>query len=242
MTDTTNDTATTAAPDPKPGKPQRQVGRISDRAVLVILVASFLVIAGLVGVVVWAVGGSGSASAPRPAFDRYQDAWESAMAKASVEASFPAGPVDINEVRAIGRQPLDATFTGEELSALMSVYRFEMTVRGETVSAGDVEVSFPDDGVAEMNAVLFARGSRYRAQASAPVTFENGEITSPGLTSLKVAGFNVTGSNREQAGEGLLLYLNNYLRAAPGLRVDEARIVEGGIEVKGSAPERLEHP
>lgn len=242
MTDTTPDSDAPAAPARTPEKPPRKVGRISDRTVLVILAVSFLVIAGLVGVVVWAVGGSGSASAPRPSFDRYQDAWESAMAKASVEATFPTEPVDLADVRAVGTQPLDATFTAEEMSALMSVYRFEMTVEGETVSTGDVELAFPADGIAEMNAVLFARGSRYRAQASAPLAFENGEITSPGLTSLRVAGFNVGGTNRERASEGIMLYLNRYLGAAPGLRVDEARVLEGGIEVKGAVPERLEYP
>ncbi len=242
MSDATPDSRPPTAPRPTPEKPPRKVGRISDRTVLVILAVSFLVIAGLVGVVVWAVSGSGSASAPRPSFDRYQDAWESAMAKASIKATFPAQPVDLAEVRSFGIQPLDAVFTAEEMSALMSVYRFELAVEGETVSTGDVELEFPEHGMAEMNAVLFARGSRYRAQASAPLAFENGEITSPGLTSLRVAGFNVGGTNRERASEGIMLYLNRYLAAAPGLRVDEARVVEGGIAVKGAVPESLEHP
>ena len=50
------------------------------------------------------------------------------------------------------------------------------------------------------------------------------------------------GENRERAGEGILTYFNRYLGAAPGLTVEEARIVSGGLEVRGTAPERIEHP
>jgi hypothetical protein len=229
-----SDAPSGATPSASPG--------LSNRATWVILAVVFVVLAGVVGLIVWAVSSSGSASAPRPGFERFEPAWQSAMAKASVEATFPAGPVDLTQVRATGSQPFEATFTAEEISALVSVYRFEMTVSGEKVALGDAEIGFPEDGIGELDAELYARGSRYRAKATAPVTYVDGEITSPGLSSLRVEGFSVGGNNREMASEGIFLYLNRYLAAAPGLVVEEARIVEGGLVVTGTAPERLEHP
>jgi hypothetical protein len=215
---------------------------MSRHATWIILTVVFVVLAGLVGLIVWALGSSGSASAPRPGFERYQPAWESAMRKAGVEATFPDGPVDISQVRATGTQPLDATFTAEEVAALLSVYRYEARVSGQTAATGDIEVSFPEDGVAELDMVLYWDGSRYRAKAVAPLAYQGGTITSPGLTSLRVAGFSVSGSNKEQASDGIIDYLNRYLGAAPGLTVEEAAITTDGLAVKGTVPESIEHP
>ncbi|MDY0087345.1 MAG: hypothetical protein RBS78_02145 [Coriobacteriia bacterium] len=217
-------------------------GRLSDRTIWVIIAVSFIVLSLLVGLAVWAVMSPRTPSASAPSFERYRPGWESAMAKAGVEAEFPTGPVDITQVKAFGERPFAATFSAEELSALMSVYRYETTISGETVSAADAQVSFPGEGIGEMNVVLYARGSRYRAEASAPVSYKNGRITSPGLTTLKVAGFSVGGANREQAGKALMIFLNEYLEVAPGLEVTQARIVADGVEVRGTAPERLAHP
>lgn len=228
-----------SATSPPPSEPSA----LSRHATWIIAAIAFFVLAALVGLIVWAVGTSGrGTSAPRPGFDRFEPAWESAMRKASVEATFPAGPVDMTQVRVSGTQPFEATFTAEEISALMSVYRYETRISGQTVAAGDVEVDFPEEGVGAIATVLFAEGSRFRARATAPVTYESGLIRSPGLTGLRVEGFSVSGARRNQAGEALFTYLNRYLDAAPGLEVEEARIVRDGVFVRGSAPESLEHP
>lgn len=221
---------------------QETPGPLSERTTWVIMGVVFVLVVGMVALMVWALLSSGRDSQAAPGFERYQSGWESAMAKAGVEAQFPTGPVDVTRVRVSGRRPFEATFSAEEISALMSVYRYETTVSGETVSGSDAYVMFPEDGIGEMSVVLYARGSRYRAQVSAPVSYEKGEITSSGLTSLKVAGFTVTGANRTQAGTAFLVFLNRYLDSAPGLEVEEARIVRGGIEVRGTAPQRIEHP
>lgn len=164
------------------------------------------------------------------------------MDKASVEATFPPGPVDITKVRVTGSQPFEATFTGEEIAALMSVYSYEAKVSGQSFSISDVSVEFPEPGKSSLRVTLYAQGSSYKARAEAPLAYENGAITSPGLTSLRVEGFSVGGSRREQASDGLIDYLNRFLDAAPGLRVDEARITAAGLEVKGTAPLSIEHP
>ncbi|MBE0416822.1 MAG: hypothetical protein IBX63_03570 [Coriobacteriia bacterium] len=224
-----------------PTSPQ-QPSAISRHATWIIAAVAFVVLAGLVGLIAWAISSSGSASAPRPGFERYESAWESAMRKASVKATFPAGPVDLTLVRTFGSQSFEATFTAEEMAALMSVYRYETSVSGESFSIGDVSVAFPDEDVAALNVTLFTEGSRYKAKAEAPFAYDGGRITSPGLTSLRVEGFSVSGARRDQAGGALIDYLNRYLSAAPGLSVDEARITTDGLAVKGSAPMSIEHP
>ncbi|MFU8890905.1 MAG: hypothetical protein ACNA76_04490 [Anaerosomatales bacterium] len=228
-----------------PASPQspKPSAALSQRATWIIIAVSFVVIVGLVGLVFWAITSSGGgSSAPRPGFERYEGAWASAMAKASVEATFPAGPVDVTAVRVTGSQPLEATFTGEEMAALLSVYRYRATVAGQSFALRDVSVEFPEPGVTALRLTLDTGGSSYKARAEAPLAYERGSITSPGLTSLRVEGFSVGGSRRQQAGDGILDYLNEFLDATPGLNVDEARITADGLEVRGTVPESIEHP
>jgi hypothetical protein len=216
---------------------------LSPRAKWILLAVSFAVVAGMVGLIVWAVTGSGGgSSAPRPGFEQYEPAWTSAMAKASVEATFPAGPVDVTKVRVTGSQPFEATFTGEEMAALLSVYSYQTEVAGRTFALRDVGVEFPEAGVTDLRLTLETGGSSYKARAEAPLSYENGSITSPGLTSLRVEGFGVGGSRRDQASEGIIDYLNEFLDATPGLTVEEARITPGGLEVRGTAPVSIDHP
>jgi hypothetical protein len=225
-----------SAASPKPS------AALSPRAKWIILTVTFVVIAGMVGLIVWAVSSTGGSSAPRPGFERFEPAWASAMSKASVEATFPAGPVDVTKVRVTGSQSFEATFTGEEMAALLSVYSYEARVSGQTFAIGNVGVEFPEPGVTSLRLTLYAQGSSYNVRAEAPMAYENGSITSPGITSLRVEGFSVGGSRRDQASDGIIEYLNEFLRAAPGLTVDEARITADGLEVKGTAPVSIEHP
>ena len=104
------------------------------------------------------------------------------------------------------------------------------------------EASFPQPGVGSLSGKLATGGSAYDATIVGPVAYTATGIDSPGATSLTVEGFSVGGDRRKQASEAVIAYLNMYVRAAPGLTVQSAEIVEGGIRVKGLAPERLEHP
>lgn len=233
-------------PDSDPGpdpKPTSAAAGPSRRAIWVLGIIGVTVVVGLVAVVVWALSSrSQPSTVALPSFDRFEPAWSSAMQKAGVEATFPAGPVQIQEVFTTGRKPFEATFTAEEISALMNVYPYQLDVSGQDVAATDVSVTFPSPGVGSIQAKLLYDGAPYDAQATAPVTYSAKGISSPGLTSLRVEGFSIGGSRREQAGDALIGYLNMYVRAAPGLTIEQAEIASEGLRVKGSAPATLEHP
>lgn len=173
---------------------------------------------------------------------QYEPAWSSAMAKAGVEATFPPSPVDVSEVRATGKQPFEATFTAEEISALMNVYRYEGEIQQQRFSLRRVKASFPSDGVGSLSGSLIAGNTSYFARIEGPVTYSPTGIDSPGATKLEVEGFTVSGERRTQASDAVIAYLNMYVRAAPGLIVERAEIVDDGLSVKGSAAQRLEHP
>lgn len=170
--------------------------------------------------------------------DEYRTAYESAMAKAGVDAQFPGRAVDLSDVEVTGSQPLDATFTAEEVSALLNIYRFS----GSTdVALSDVDVEFPSAGVVQLSGKLNYQGSSYRATMTAPVAFD-GRITSPGATSLNVSGFSVSGQQRTQATQAVVDYFNEALQAAPGLTVESASIGASGVRVQGTAPTSISHP
>jgi hypothetical protein len=164
------------------------------------------------------------------------------MAKAGVEATFPAGPVDITQVSPSGSVPFEATFTAEEITALLNVYRYQADLTGQSVSFTRASAAFPRPGVGALSGTLSAGGSNYSAEIEGPVTYTATGIDSPGATSLKVEGFNVGGERRRQASDAVISYLNLYVRAAPGLTIEDARVVADGVYVKGSAPALLEHP
>lgn len=203
-----------------------------------------IVVVGFVALIAWALwtAGKPTPSAPAPRFDRFQSAWASAMAKAGVEATFPVDPVEVTSLQSSGRQSFEATFTAEEITALLNVYPYRGEIAGAEVSLTSAEVEFPDAGRVRLSGSLVADGSGYSAVAEAPVSYADGEITSRGLTSLTVEGFNISGGRRTQAGDGLLQYFNAYLDATPGLTVEVAEVVEGGIVVKGFAPVALTNP
>jgi hypothetical protein len=216
---------------------------VSRRAVWVLGAVGVVFAVGMIVLVVWAISSRGEpTAAPAPSFDRFRSDWSSAMRKAGVEATFPAGPVEITEVRGTGRTPFEAEFTADEISALLNVYLYRIEEGGQEVALSDVSVAFPSQGVGSIEARLVYDGAPYDAFASAPLTYSAKGISSPGLTSLNVEGFSVGGARRKQAGDALLGYLNSYLNAAPGLTVQQAQIVPGGLEVKGTAPAQLEHP
>lgn len=217
--------------------------RTNPKRVLSIVLASALVLlAGLFGTAVWVLRGLGTAPSPQQPIERFRPAWESAVAKAGVETVFPDGPVDVAQVRASGSRPLDATFTPEEISALMGIYRFETSFRGEAVSASGVEAAFPAEGMATLDLVVNARGREYHAQIAGSASYADGEIASPGLTSLSVEGLPATGRLREMAGEGLVIYLNRYLDSIPGILIEEAHIVSGASRSRARCQRRSSIP
>jgi len=226
-----------AAPTPAPQNRSRTAARVA----IVVVLLSLL---GLTALVIWAVSVARRPSPPveAPRFDRFERAWSSAMAKAGVEATFPAGPVEVTQLTATGRAPFEATFTAEEITALINVYPYRTDIGGQAIAFQDPIVELPEPGVGSLSGKLETGGSTYDAAITAPVTYGAAGIESPGATELTVEGFSVGGDRRSQATGAVIGYLNSYVLAAPGLTVDSAEIVDGGLRVSGFAPASIEHP
>ncbi len=219
--------------------------RRQQRRTMIVVFGSLILIVGLVIGFALVI----NANKPEPqgavavTYESYQTAWESAMAKAGVEATFPVDPVNLADVQATGMQDFSATFTAEEITALLVMYPFEYDSKEGTVALQDSDVSFPAPGRGGFTGRLAAQGSRYKVQAEAPVALEGGKIavSSEGSV-LKVEGFGVGGDKRDQALAFVEDYLNALLAAAPRLTITSAEIVEGGVQVDGTCPVSLEHP
>ncbi|HSK48524.1 MAG TPA: hypothetical protein VLA05_11085 [Coriobacteriia bacterium] len=209
------------------------------------VIAVILLLVGGLAALVWWANGRDKPVATRAVeqFSRYRGPWESAMQKAGVEATFPGGPVDLEKVVPSGRQEFSATFTPEEVAALLAVYRYQTDDFGGQAALEEVEVDFPKENFASLSGRITLNGGSYQAAISAPLTFLSGQIViAQGGAKLSVEGFSVGGERRTAALTTLSAYLNSMLAAAPGLVVEEAEVIEGSVRVRGTAPDRLEHP
>ncbi len=210
---------------------------------VVAAIVGALVLASVAGLSWWAVARKRQAPTPptaASALARYEAGWSSAMRKLRVDATLPERPVDVTALHVTGRRPFEVTLIAEEITALMNVYRYE--AEAGQLSLDGIEVAFPAEGVARLDATIFMDDTPYSARAVVPLTFDAKGVHSPGLTSLSVEGFDVGSVQRRQASDVVLAFLNAYLRALPGVTLEEARIEEDGVAVKGMAPVRIENP
>ncbi|MDP2182139.1 MAG: hypothetical protein Q8K99_06185 [Actinomycetota bacterium] len=230
------------AEDSDPMAPYRRQQRVT----AIVVALSFAAIVVFVGGFLWLFNRAQSRTPAPPAavsYESYRSAWESAMAKAGVEATFPVEPVNLADVRATGVHEFTATFTAEEIGALLTMYRSDYTVEGGSISVESAVVGFPADDRASIDGRLVFDGSRYGLKAEASVTYKDGRIVAQSEgADLTVEGFGVKGDKRAQAIDLVANFLNAHVRAAPNLIVDEARVVEGALEVTGRAPVKIEHP
>jgi len=165
------------------------------------------------------------------------------MEKAGVEAAFPANaPVELASIEASGSHPFSATFTGEELTALLSAFSYDFTAEGVTVTLDRADISVISTGTMGLNGGVTVDGKSYSAVVEGPVTMRFGTVESPGATSATVEGFSLGGSQLDQATDAVLRYVNAYLSAAPGLKVGSARVTGDGVVVTGTAPDKLDYP
>jgi hypothetical protein len=222
-------TATGEAPAPKR---KRWIGWVIG------IVSAVIVIGALVGVVVWAMRGRGATQD----FSAYRPGFESAMAKAGTKASFPPAPVELSGVSATGSHPFAATFTADEITSLVNVFKWTTDIQGTSVAVSGIRVGFPAAGTASLDAIANVNGSSYNGSLEGPVEYRSGTITSSGATKVTAEGFSVGGSRAAQATDMLLVYLNAYLKAAPGLTVDKAAVTADGVSVSGTAPDSLSLP
>lgn len=169
-------------------------------------------------------------------------AYESAMRKAGVDATMPPEPVDLRLIETFGSHSFDATFTAAEIAALLNTYPFTSAVRGTAVSLGAVRLAFDDPGVVSMRGRLSAGDQSFSARLTAPATWSATGLSSTGITELKVSGIEPDAEQTAQASAAMVAYFNDLIRAAPGLVVRKASIVEGGVAVSGDAPDTISHP
>lgn len=214
--------------------------KTSHRALIIGVSVVVVFVAIVVGTVVWALGRS---STPRTDPAATRAAFASAMEKAGVEAAYPAGaPIELASIEASGSHPFSATFTGEELSALLATFSYDFTAEGTTVTLGRADISVISTGTMGLNGSVTVDGKSYSAVVEGPVTMRFGTVESPGATSATVEGFSLSGGQLDQATDAVLRYVNAYLSAAPGLKVGSARVTGDGVVVVGTAPDRLAYP
>ncbi|MEI7815225.1 MAG: hypothetical protein WCJ13_10625 [Coriobacteriia bacterium] len=202
------------------------------------IVIAVIVIGSLVGLVVWARGRGASSSD----FSIYRPGFESAMLKTKTTATFPGAPVELGGVSATGSHSFQATFTAEEITALVNVFRWTTDIQGTSVAVSGAQIGFPSAGNASLSATVKLNNSAYSGTLEGPVAYTGGTLTSPGATKVLAEGIPIGGDRATQATNMLLVYLNAYLAAAPGLTVDSADITASGVTVKGTAPDSLALP
>jgi len=207
--------------------------------VIVAIVASLVAIAFIVVVVLLVMRSSGSSGSDTAAT---KAAYESAMEKAGVTASYPEQPVELTSVTPAGSHPFTATFSPEEVAALANTFSYEYDVAGTRVSLRNVALSSPAIGVADITAKVTANGSTYSGSVTMPLTYADGRIDSTGVTALSVEGIPGNDAQKAQAGGALVDYFNAYLAAAPGLTIESASIGADGVAVTGTAPDSITFP
>lgn len=163
--------------------------------------------------------------------DASQAAFESAMGKAGVDANYPATPAAIGSVTVKGSKPLDATFTDDEVSALMNAYLvpFEYNVRG-------VQVVFHDGGNAEGSAMVTYQGVDMPGYIKGTVSWD-GRVSGT-ASAASAAGIPANGSWLETGQNKTLQFVNLYF-AVPGLTIESAEMREGEVHVTGTVPESI---
>ena len=218
---------------PTPAPKRRWVPWIAGGMVVLVFVGL------VVGAVVWALSRKQSSTLD-PAIQAA--AFASAMKKARVAATYPTNPVELTSLRVSGSHAFSATFTPDELAALVNTYAHTAEVSGSRISLSDVSLELADPGSLRLRAGVGVDGAAYSGAVTIPVTFADGRVTSTGATAASAEGFSLNASQRSQITDALLGYVNAYLDAAPGLRIGSAKVTADGIAVTGQAPDRIELP
>jgi hypothetical protein len=205
------------------------------------MAAAIIVAGGLTAIVVWSL----TRPAPRTLTGRealmpYRDAWASAMRKAAVDATLPAGPTDVTALGTTGSHRFETTFTAEEITALVTVYTYNPS--GQAIALDRVSVQFPGAGQAMLSGTASINGSSYSAEIAGPAGFVGGFIVAAGPLKVSVEGFPIGGERGRQAADAVIAYLNEFLDVAPGLSVSTAEITADGLHVTGNAPDALVNP
>jgi hypothetical protein len=221
-------TTSTAMPGPNPKRRRSWV-------VAGVVVAVVLIVLAALALFFW-----WQAQQPAPiAQHEANGAVESALRKARVDAPvIPATTIDLAQIKATGSHPFDATFTYDELVALLSTFTYlPQSARGVNFTVNSLVRT--GSGELKVYGDITSRGMSLRGWIQGPVKFSGGKIVPNGDFVANTNGLTVKGTQALRTALIAIAYLNAYLRAAPGLKVQSATITTAGIHVTGTAPDRI---
>jgi hypothetical protein len=202
-----------------------------------IIVTILVVVAGVAGVLLVRQRAN-SLGIPTP--QGQTTPFASAMKKAGVKSpDAPASPVDLASINAVGSHQFDATFTFDELAALMNAFPHTVSAGGTEVSLTNVALASGGGNAVDLRGKVSGGGNSYSGRVTGPVAVQAGQIVTTGQLAITAEGFNLGGSQAEQATQLLLSYANGYLAAAPGLKVGTALVTADGVVVTGTAPNSI---
>jgi hypothetical protein len=218
----------TGAPPP----PRRRRGGLLAVLLLALALLALLVVLGLRACV---AAEPQQTTLPQPVA---QTAFDSAMRKAGVKSPPPPSkPIPLSRIKATGTHRFSATFTYEEVSALLQTFTFTDAAKGALVEAR--ELSREDDGSLRLDGRVTLKGAKYSGWVRAPVVYAGGQLQSSGPFNANIDGITLTGNPAAQIGRGLLGYFSDYLKASPALRLSSAVAGPDGVKATGSAADAI---
>jgi hypothetical protein len=163
----------------------------------------------------------------------------SAMHKAGTTApAEPTKPVALTSLSTTGSHRLDATFSYQELSALFNAFSYSPT----SSPAQLVHISLQIDAKGVLTLMDDPQqGGTTVSATRGRVAFRNGRVIALApFTFVTVPNLGRTAAR--QGTRDLVGFVNSYLAAAPGLKVESATIGPEGVHVIGTAPDRVAWP
>ena len=216
-----------------PGRPPRK-RRVGCWVSAIALIVAVALVAGLWWLIASRAHPQASASSSA--------AFDTAMTKAMVKApGEPATAIDLSTIKARGTHAFDATFTGDELAALLNAFPHEVNAGNTSVALQGVTVALGSNGDLTLSGTVSSGGSAYSGKASGAAAYTNGEVVAAGPISVQAEGIDLGGAQAATATQLLLAYVNGYLRAAPGLTITSATVSSQGVHVRGLAPDSIKY-
>ena len=136
------------------GTPKPRGSRTGVIAAIVLSILAFVLLVVVVVIVTRSRGGSTGGTVNLTAY-------ESAMQKAGGTAPYPGKPVDLTSVKASGSHPFTATFTADEIAALLNTFPYEYDSAGMKLSLRNVALTVPAAGTARLAASVTLNGGTY---------------------------------------------------------------------------------
>jgi hypothetical protein len=169
-------------------------------------------------------------------------AFESAMTRAMVKApGEPPQPVDLSTVEARGTHSFEATFTGDELTALVNAFPHKVVVGNAQVELSNVKIAPTPEGGLSLKGTVTSGDASYSGTVSGEVAFVNSRVVANGPIAVEAEGFPVPDAQAQEASQIVLAYVNGYLAAAPGLLITAASVSPAGVHVVGLAPDSISY-